>query len=31
MCKCLGCGVVLQSLNIDNIGYTKNIEKELCE
>ena len=31
MCKCLGCGVVLQSLNIDDIGYTKNIEKELCE
>lgn len=31
MSKCLGCGSVLQSNNIDEIGYTKNINNELCE
>lgn len=31
MNKCVGCGSVLQSKNIDKEGYTKNINNELCE
>lgn len=31
MNKCLGCGSLLQSNNIDEIGYTKNINNNLCE
>lgn len=31
MCKCKGCGVKLQDNDEKNIGYTKNINNELCE
>lgn len=31
MNKCKGCGIVLQTENIEKIGYTKDIEKNLCE
>ena len=31
MNKCSGCGVILQNKNIDELGYTKNIESLLCE
>ena len=31
MSKCIGCGVLLQDINKDGIGYTKNINKDLCE
>lgn len=31
MCKCIGCGVVLQNLNELEIGYTKDITNKLCQ
>lgn len=31
MSKCIGCGAILQQKNKDEIGYTTNIEKKLCE
>ncbi len=31
MNKCVGCGSVLQTDDKDRIGYTKNINNELCE
>ena len=31
MCKCVGCGVVLQSYNKNEVGYTVDINKSLCE
>ena len=31
MNKCEGCGVELQIINKDNLGYTKNIENNYCE
>jgi len=31
MTKCLGCGINLQTKFFDKIGYTSNLEKELCE
>ena len=31
MYKCNGCGVVLQNTNKEDLGYTLNLEKELCE
>jgi len=31
MCKCTGCGVVLQNTNKDEVGYSVNINKLLCE
>lgn len=30
MSKCQGCGAVLQDTNLDEIGYTKKIDSELC-
>jgi len=29
--KCLGCGVFLQTVDINKEGYVDNIEKEVCE
>ena len=29
--KCLGCGVVLQSENILQEGYTTNLENDICQ
>ena len=29
--KCLGCGVLLQTIDINKEGYVDNIEKEVCE
>lgn len=29
--KCLGCGVVLQNIEVTKEGYTHDIEKEICE
>jgi len=29
--KCSGCGALLQSNNIDEIGYVKNIDSDVCE
>lgn len=31
MCKCIGCGAKLQSVSVNDIGYTSHIEKKLCE
>lgn len=31
MCKCLGCGVKLQDIDKNALGYTININKSLCE
>ena len=31
MNKCIGCGVLLQETNKEKLGYTTNIEKQLCE
>lgn len=31
MSKCIGCGVVLQNNNKEELGYTLNIENDLCE
>lgn len=31
MNKCTGCGVVLQNVNQNEIGYSKNIDANLCE
>ncbi|MBR3161483.1 MAG: 50S ribosome-binding GTPase [Bacilli bacterium] len=31
MTKCLGCGVLLQDKNINEIGYTDNISNNLCK
>jgi len=31
MCKCLGCGAILQDADDSKIGYTKNINSDLCE
>lgn len=30
MTKCLGCGAALQNQNIDDIGYTTNLDNKLC-
>ena len=29
--KCLGCGIILQTVDIDKEGYVDNVEKEVCE
>ena len=31
MSKCIGCGVLLQTNDKDKIGYTTNIDNDLCE
>lgn len=31
MCKCIGCGSKLQNLYKDEIGYTSNLDNNLCE
>ncbi len=31
MNKCIGCGATLQNNNIEDIGYTSNINNSLCE
>lgn len=31
MCKCNGCGVILQDENKDLLGYTINLNNKLCE
>ncbi len=31
MNKCHGCGIVLQDEDINKLGFTKNIDSELCE
>lgn len=31
MSKCLGCGISLQTEDKNTLGYTTNIEKQLCE
>lgn len=31
MAKCTGCGITLQNIDIDNLGYTSNKNNELCE
>lgn len=31
MSKCIGCGVNLQTNNINNLGYTTKIDNNLCE
>lgn len=31
MNKCIGCGSILQTDAIDEVGYTKNLNNELCE
>ena len=31
MNKCVGCGATLQDKNIDEIGFTSNIQNDLCE
>lgn len=31
MSKCVGCGACLQDINESDIGYTSNINNELCE
>ena len=31
MSKCIGCGVSLQNINKEEIGYTSNLENNLCE
>lgn len=31
MNNCIGCGVELQTQEINKLGYTKNIENQLCE
>lgn len=31
MSKCLGCGILLQTHNKETIGYTTNIESNICE
>ena len=31
MSRCKGCGVILQNTNKEEIGYTLNLDKELCE
>ena len=29
--KCLGCGAQLQTDNIGEVGFTRNLEQDLCE
>ena len=31
MSKCLGCGIKLQNISKDELGYTTNLETHLCE
>ena len=31
MNKCRGCGVSLQNKNVNELGFVKNIDDELCE
>ena len=31
MNKCHGCGIVLQNEDINKLGFTKNINSDLCE
>ena len=31
MSKCLGCGVILQNGDVTRLGYTKNLDNDLCE
>lgn len=31
MTKCTGCGITLQNIDINNLGYTSNQKNELCE
>jgi len=31
MSKCLGCGIKLQNINNNELGYTKNIDNKYCE
>ena len=31
MTKCVGCGIKLQNKNVNEVGYTPNLNNELCE
>ena len=31
MCKCIGCGVLLQNEDSNALGYTRNILNKFCE
>lgn len=31
MSRCIGCGVKLQTINNDTLGYTTNLDNKLCE
>lgn len=31
MSKCIGCGVTLQNINREKLGYTSNLDNNLCE
>ena len=31
MSKCHGCGIILQNENREELGFTPNLESELCE
>ena len=31
MSKCTGCGVILQNINKEKIGYTTSLNNKLCE
>lgn len=31
MTKCVGCGIKLQNKNVNELGYTPNLNNELCE
>ena len=31
MSKCIGCGVKLQNINSDDLGYTNKLDNNLCE
>ena len=30
MIKCQGCGIELQNANINEVGYTDNLDNKLC-
>ncbi len=31
MTKCIGCGAILQDIDVNKEGYTRNLDNELCE
>lgn len=31
MTKCVGCGAILQDIDVNKEGYTRNLDNELCE